>query len=173
MLLGSFRLAQQILDALAVLFRFVQDEENFRRAAHVQAFDEFVPDVAGRRLQTFKRRAALGSSPAKLTNTRTVRMPAPKRTSVTMHGQRQSRIFQFACQHQADFVADFLRDAFRAMSLNVMRFPILEILNFLRDQIAPEHALGFRGDRLRAIPPDVCTSPEMLTTPTRERCQSS
>jgi len=39
MLLGIFGLAQQVLDAVAVFFGFVENEQHFGRAPHVQTLD--------------------------------------------------------------------------------------------------------------------------------------
>jgi len=52
-LLGFFGFAQQVLDAIAVLFRFIENEQHFGRAPHVQALHQFVPHVTFRGLQAF------------------------------------------------------------------------------------------------------------------------
>src|SRR5580704_8198079 len=57
-LLGIFGLAQQVLDAIAVLFRFVENEQHFGRPPHVQALHQFVPHIPFRGLQTFQGRGA-------------------------------------------------------------------------------------------------------------------
>src|ERR1700733_8772579 len=122
-LLGIFGLAQQVLDAIVVFFRFIQDEQHFWRAPHVQTLHQFVPHVAFRRLQAFQRRGAFRLV-ARQSHKHAHRAHSGAQAYFgDHHGSRQARIFELSREHQAHFVANFFRDAFGPVSLNCHALP--------------------------------------------------
>ncbi len=112
---------QQLIDAVADLFRLVQDEKNFGRAPKLEPLNQFVAHVTLRSLQSRKSLAALGFIFVDQAHENTRGAHVRRHAHFcNRHRPRETRIFQFARQHQAHFIPDFFRNPLDAVPAGAM-----------------------------------------------------
>src|SRR5258708_29910305 len=164
-------LVQEAFDAAGYLLRAVQEKMDFRAAAHLNAFDEFMAKEARGGIKPFHRRSPLrfvavhADVDARLLHVR--------RNTDLGHGHHsgETRILQLARQHGAHFVMNLFRHAFVAMSGNGHGFT-----QSTSTWCAIKSRPSSRSDSANTDCSDSSrcfSSAERVTTPTTERCQVS
>ena len=114
---GGFRAAKEFVNAPPVLFGAVEDEDEFGGAANLQAFAELVADEASGGGQGFDgglllRFAAYDAD----VDSGLLHVRRHAHFGDGGESRGETRVFQFAGKHDADFLADFSGDAFVTMS---------------------------------------------------------
>src|SRR5690348_14222027 len=112
------RFLQQVFDVLSVFFRLVRNEKNFRSTTKSQAFDELVADETGSRSKPIDRVLAFFRFAGDLDVHAHVFQIRGDAHFGDIDGIREARVFQFAREHERDFMPNLFRDAFVTMSRN-------------------------------------------------------
>src|SRR5579862_793191 len=173
----TFCVSQELIDAIANFFGLIEDEQHFRSAAKLKPFDEFVAHVAFRSLQSSERAGALRFVFIRQAHVDAHGPQIGRHTHFRYHhGSGEARIFQLTRQHQAHFVPDFLGDPLHAVPSGAVGSRIhspsskysISRETRSRPRIRSDSDAIASSDSSRNLP-----SPEILTTPTRDRCHSS
>ena len=107
---------QQIFDVLSVFFRLVWNENHFWSATKPQAFDKFVADETGSRSQASDGVLALFRFAGDLDVHANVLQVGSDTHFGDIDGIGEARVFQFASEHESDFMANLFGDSFVTMS---------------------------------------------------------
>src|SRR5579859_51945 len=112
----GFALLQQIVDAVAVLLGAIRNKVNIRRTAKLQAFDKFVADKSRSSSESPESGFAILIGAKHFDVDANVLQARRDAHFGDIHGRGEAWVLQLTCEHQADFVANFFRNAFGTMA---------------------------------------------------------
>src|SRR6185437_2891433 len=112
----SLALLQQIVYAVTVLFGAIRNKVNIWRAPKLQAFDEFVADKSRGSGESSESSFAIFIGAQHFDIDANVLQARRDAHFGDVHGRREARVLQLTREHQADFVANFFRNALGTMA---------------------------------------------------------